>query len=275
MVNRLKKKWSDEEIKFLIENYTTMTCKEISKHLNRTTKSVLYQFHKLHLNNNYGKATIPNIGDTINQLTIEEIYLKNIGSQNKRFVKCKCSCGQIYECLLTKLVNNIIKDCGCIEQTRPDMLGENNRFYKHGKSFDRLMSVWSGMITRCNNKKSISYHNYGGRGIMVCDNWLEYLNFYNWAMANNYQNNLTLERINVNGNYCPENCKWIPYAEQYLNKRNSRKITAWNETKCLIEWFRDERVKIDNNATFEYRIKAGWTIERALSQPARKLSRSY
>ena len=93
------------------------------------------------------------------------------------------------------------------------------------------------MKDRCYNIKKIAYKNYGGRGIKICDEWLQdFMNFYNWAMANGYKDTLTIERIDNDGNYEPPNCKWIPKSEQSNNRRNTHKLEYNGETHTITEW---------------------------------------
>jgi hypothetical protein len=92
---------------------------------------------------------------------------------------------------------------------------------KHNESYSRVYKIWQGMRQRCQNSNYSRYKDYGGRGIKVCEEWNNYVNFSNWVKQSNYQNGLTIERIDVNGNYCPENCTWIPLGQQALNRTNS------------------------------------------------------
>lgn len=134
----------------------------------------------------------------------------------------------------------------------------------HGKSKTRLYRIWSHMRARCNNPKDAAFKHYGSKGIKVCDDWNnDYCNFEKWALENNYLDNLTIERIDVNGNYEPSNCKWIVLEEQAKNRTNNRKITMFGETKILQEWLKDNRIKNTNRFMVLYRLDNGWTPEEA------------
>ena len=122
--------------------------------------------------------------------------------------------------------------------------------------------MWKSIRQRCSNKNRADYASYGGRGIKVCDEWLHnFQAFYDWAMANGYHEGLSIDRIDVDGNYCPENCRWISMAAQQRNKRNSRCFCINGETKTLREWSQQYNV---NNKTVSSRLKYGWSIEEAL-----------
>ena len=128
----------------------------------------------------------------------------------------------------------------------------------------RLYSIWNGMKTRCTNPKSPSYKNYGGRGITICTEWLNFMNFYNWATQNGYSDNLTINRKNNDGDYCKENCNWITMKEQQNNRSDNIVVTAWNETKNVGDWVVDTRCKVSRD-TLLYRIRVGWVSEFAIS----------
>ena len=107
---------------------------------------------------------------------------------------------------------------------------------KKGK--ERIYEIWANMKYRCNNKNCVNFKNYGGRGIRVCEEWNAFENFYKWAIDNEYSDNLTLDRIDVNGNYEPENCRWATWEEQANNRRRNSRITYNGETHTISEWAR-------------------------------------
>lgn len=143
-------------------------------------------------------------------------------SGRKRIMwKCRCKCGKIKsyrEDSLKKLTS-----CGCLRNKDNAI-----RMTRHSESKTRLYRIYYNMINRCNNPKCSEYNRYGGRGILVCDEWLKNNeSFFDWAYKNGYNkenSELSLERIDVDGNYCPENCKWITIKEQYNNMRKTIRI---------------------------------------------------
>ncbi len=141
---------------------------------------------------------------------------------------------------------------------------------KHGLSKTRLHRIWHSMYCRCNYSSTNQYKNYGGKGIKVCEEWLHsegFLNFYNWAMSNGYEDNLTLDRIDNSKNYCPDNCRWITPKEQ-SNHRTNNRILEYNGIKhTLNEWCEIYNI---NKTTLSDRLKSGMTIEEALNKPVIK-----
>jgi len=130
---------------------------------------------------------------------------------HRRFL-CKCDCGNESIVMSYNLGNGHTRSCGCL---RKYSAGYDNNGNK-----TKLYHTWDAMKQRCANNRNCRYRYYGGRGIAVCDEWLEFESFRNWAMANGYQDGLTIERINNDGNYEPKNCTWIPKGEQWRNRRD-------------------------------------------------------
>lgn len=133
----------------------------------------------------------------------------------------------------------------------------------------RLRSRWCKMLSRCEDEDHLQYHDYGGRGISVCEEWHDFAIFYSWCIENGLEPHLQLDRIDVNRNYCPENCRFVSQKENARNKRNSKILTAFGESKSLAAWAEDERCEV-SYATLNRRIGLDWTTEDALIIPINK-----
>jgi hypothetical protein len=142
--------------------------------------------------------------------------------------------------------------------------GSNNGHYKHGGKHTRLYEIWCGMKQRCYNKNSSHYPRWGGRGITVCSEWLvDFNNFKHWAERNGYASDLTIDRIDNNGNYCPENCRWASVQEQNNNQRTNRLVTFQGKTQNLKQWSKELGI---NYGTLLSRLdKSHWSIEKAFT----------
>lgn len=129
--------------------------------------------------------------------------------------ECICDCGNSSIVSSVNLRNGNTKSCGCYGRER-----KRNANKTHGMTGSRLHRIWKAMRTRCYNRNFFGFKYYGGRGISICDEWKnDFQAFYDWAMKNGYSDNLTIDRINTNGNYEPSNCRWVTMAEQNKNKR--------------------------------------------------------
>jgi len=171
---------------------------------------------------------------------------------------CKCDCGNTVEVLASSLINGNTKSCGCLKKISYN--------YKHGDKHKKLYYVWSGIKDRCYRKKSIGYKNYGARGILMCEEWKnDYLAFREWALSNGYKEGVSIDRIDVNGNYCPENCRWVNTEIQANNKRTNRVLTYNNKSMTVAQWTRFLGIK--NKDAIYNRLHLGWSEERALSTP--------
>jgi len=186
-------------------------------------------------------------------------------AENERFGRtqwlCQCECGNIKIVHGNSLRKGLSASCGC--------LGHENAAKarrKHGDAGKRLYGIWKSMIARCegNLRESKTKTNYKDRGIRVCQEWHDYKVFKEWALKNGYQDNLSIDRIDVNGNYEPSNCRWVNIKTQNNNSRQNHNITYCGETLSLAQW--SERLGI-NNSTLSFRISKGWDIETAFTTP--------
>lgn len=200
-----------------------------------------------------------NPGDKYGRLTV---VAEVEGSSYSRRILCKCDCGKNKIVDLVKLLNGNTKSCGCLKKEL--RIKQNTT---HGLTNHPLYTVWNSMKGRCMNPKDPSYRNYGARGISICDEWLDFRCFYEWAMASGYTKGLTIERINNDGDYCPENCCWIPREEQSANRRMNRFLTFAGQTKTMSQWAKEFGLKRE---TIRDRIKRGWSVEKAITTPILK-----
>ena len=186
--------------------------------------------------------------------------------RNKKTIwLCECKCGKLFVTDGWKVRNGKTKSCGCL--SRELFI---KRATKHGMSESRIYHTHRGMLARCYNKNSVEYHNYGGRGIIVCDEWRGkegFEEFLKWSLENGYKENLSIDRINVNGNYEPQNCRWATQKEQGNNTRKNVKINYCGETHTVTEWAEIMNVPYKR---LHRRIKSGWDIERAFNTPKMK-----
>lgn len=194
----MRRNWTDEEVKYLTNNYTQMSYIDLSKNLDRSVLSIIKKLSRLKL-------------------------------------------------VISK---------------------------KHLYSKMKIYKRWKDMKSRCNCPGSSAYKNYGGRNIKVCKEWASsFESFRKWAESNGYNDNLTIERIDVNKDYCPENCKFITKIEQAKNKTNTLRITAFNETKSLQDWVLDSRCVV-SVYTLRARINNNWKSEEAITTKTLKNKRN-
>ena len=175
---------------------------------------------------------------------------------------CECECGATCIVAGKDLRCGHTLSCGCLRKE-----AAHNKS-THGLSRTRIYRIWSDMKNRCYNRNVPNYKNYGERGIRVCDEWLDPSKFFEWAFNSGYTDELTIERIDLDGNYEPENCKWITLKQQQANKTTSHIVTINGKSKCLREWCDDYEI---DYKTVHHRINClGWDAEKALTTKIRR-----
>jgi transcriptional regulator with XRE-family HTH domain len=177
---------------------------------------------------------------------------------NHKYWECKCDCGNETVARGSHLIAGNVKSCGCI---RGEWMKQNSS--QNGLSRSRIYNIWRSMLKRCYLPTNPSYIHYGGRGISVCDEWKNnFQSFYKWSIENGYKEKLTIDRIDVNGNYEPSNCRWATPKQQANNRTNTTLITLNGETHSASEW--SEILKIPR-VTIKNRLRKGMNIEKVLS----------
>ena len=197
------------------------------------------------------------VGKKFGKLTILR-RVENDKHRNRQYL-CVCDCEDKTEKVVRyrDLKYGRTVSCGCIKFT-------------HNMSNTRIYSIHSGMKYRCCNEKASDYERYGGRGITVCDEWLGkdgFSNFYNWAIDNGYNDELTIDRVDVNGNYEPSNCRWSTRYEQSLNKSTNVFLTIDGVTKTISEWAKEYNL---DNETIRDRFLCGDTGKDLIRKPYEK-----
>ena len=193
------------------------------------------------------------------------IVIKRVNNKgNNQFYLCKCDCGKEKIIQKYSLIYGKTRSCGCL---RKELLRERNK--THNLSNSRLYGIYRHIKERCYNPNCKAYKYYGSCGIVMCEEWaINFMNFYNWAMANGYKENLTIDRIDVNGNYEPSNCRWATKKEQSINRRNIHLITFNDKTQTLTDWAKD--LNINFNTLYQRIITNQWDTEKAFTKPIRR-----
>lgn len=184
---------------------------------------------------------------------------------------CRCDCGNFRRHVVNDLTSGRIISCGCYQR---EQVGKRMRAQKttHGGRRTRLYTVWASMKRRCSSMTCKEYHLYGGRGIKVCEEWMDFEKFRKWANEHGYVENAdrgscTLDRINVDGDYCPDNCRWVDQKTQSNNRRKQKWIEIDGIVKTLSEWADISGISY---STIQYRLGKGWDAKKAIFQPSKK-----
>ena len=203
------------------------------------------------------------IGKKFGWLTvIEPINRENKNGNTQWYWRVKCKCGNEKIMLPYDLIKGKSMSCGCYAKSGAQVLRT------HQESHTPLHNIWCGMNNRC-NPNHIHSRGYGKRGITVCDEWRDYTKFAEWARSHGYEEGLTIERIDVNGDYSPENCTWIPLGKQARNRRTTFWVEYQGRTMSLAEAAELSGLPYKQ---VHYRIKHGWSIDDALTTPLKNPS---
>ena len=211
-------------------------------------------------------AFVDRTGWIIGRLTVLSVSDKT-GSRNRRFWNCKCECGKELAVQASCLISGTVRSCGCFQKEAAAACQ-----FRHGASTRKIVlpeySVWASMKRRCSSEKDPAYKNYGGRGIKVCEPWLDFKNFIK-DMGLRPSENHTLERKNNELGYEPSNCVWATRMEQGSNRRNNKKIEFQGQCLTYSEWARKSGI---SQSQIGWRIKSGWNPIDAISVPTRRKS---
>lgn len=187
-------------------------------------------------------------GQKFNHLTVVKL-----ASRNPIYWECVCDCGNTTFVRTSNLTRGQVKTCGCAHKRGNPT---------HGHSNTRLYRIYKKIIRRCYCADEPSYHNYGGRGITVCDEWKnDFMTFYNWALDNGYDESLSIDRINNDGNYEPTNCRWVDSKQQSNNRRTNKLFRYKGKTQTLMQWCEEYNV---NYERVYARLSRGWNFEEAI-----------
>lgn len=200
------------------------------------------------------------VGLKFNRLTLLRL---DVVRNRRRYGLFLCDCGSQTVREVSSVVTLGVKSCGCLTKETAAATGRLNA--THGKSGSDEFMVWNKMLQRCSNPKATSYPHYGGRGIAVCERWRKFENFYA-DMGQRPSQKHSIERIDVNGNYEPANCKWATATEQARNTTKTVRIVVAGETKVLAQAVEESGI---NRTTVKSRMARGMTAEQALTKPPR------
>lgn len=192
------------------------------------------------------------------------IAIEYAGSDNGHGAiwKCLCECGASKDVRAKHLKSGSVQSCGCYSKE-----ATSKRKSTHKMTHTRIYNIWKAMRHRCEKTYSASFERYGGRGISVCEEWRnDFQAFFKWAMANGYTDGMSIDRIDNNGNYCPDNCRWVDMVTQANNKRNNHLLTYNGKTQTVAAWSKEIGI---GSGTIWRRIRLGWSAEKALAEKVR------
>lgn len=194
-----------------------------------------------------------------NNLEIIKKYNKISKNNKKRiYALCKCECGNVKEIRYDSIKSGKTRSCGCLHLETA--IKNFSSKYTHEKSGTRLYKIWTNMKQRCSNYENTRFDSYGGRGINICDEWLNFEVFYEWSMQNGYSDLLTIDRIDNNKSYHPNNCRWVDNKIQ-CNNRNSNIIVEYEGNEITLKQF-SEKIGIDYSVINARYNRGDRSIER-------------
>jgi len=194
-------------------------------------------------------------GQQFGMLTVLEFSHKD--TRSNAYWRCRCSCGELTIVQGSNLKSGCTVSCGCYRKAR---------LVTHGMAGSSIYKAWDSMLHRCTNPNNKRYRDYGGRGIEVCDSWFKFENFYA-DMGPRPTAKHSIDRIDNNGPYCKENCRWATPTEQGANQRSNRMLTHEGITLTVAQW--SQRVSLSRSVIW-MRLSRGWSVERALTQPVKQ-----
>lgn len=200
-------------------------------------------------------------GEVYGDWTVLEAYI-----EDTPYAMCRCKCGTVKRVKRCHLKNGASRGCRkCAAsksyETRPVT---ERKSYIDGRTKEPLYHIWWSIRGRCYNPKHVSYHSYGARGIKICDEWLDYANFREWALSNGWNESLQIDRIDNDCDYCPENCRFVTPKQNCNNRRNNRLLTYDGMTLTTTQW---ADLKGWTPNVIWCRLKMGWSVERTLTEP--------
>lgn len=202
------------------------------------------------------------VGRKFNRLTVISVAEKKVRSDGRNYnmVECRCDCGTQKTFNLSEVISNHSRSCGCYRRDRT-----KEALRKHGKSNDSIYKVWAGAKRRCTNENDSGYKNYGGRGITMCAEWIDNSSaFMQWALSNGYRQGLDIDRIDNNGDYSPENCRFVSRTENMRNNRRNR-IIEYNGLSLPVSEM-CERLNLKYSVVNK-RLWRGWDVIKSIETP--------
>jgi len=196
-------------------------------------------------------------GDRFGRLVVTSVYRN---SNRKERCNCLCDCGNEHDASPSSLRSGAVRSCRCLQR---ELAATSHT--THGMFGTRLYGIWVSMHKRCRGTSTAQHRRlYRDRGIVVCAEWATFEPFMSWAAANGYSDDLSIDRVDPNGNYTPSNCRWVSMKVQANNKRNNHLLTLHGTTKTLRQWSEEYGLKW---TALHERLRRGWSVEDAITKP--------